>query len=89
MHRLVAAAAALLGSSLSFTSVSIACCTFRATVSPLQLVSESGILWLHPYQDPHHGCRTVSRCFMTMRSRRVYAMSESGAAAVTELVKIL
>ena len=49
----------------------------------------SGILWLCPYQDPYHGWRTVTRCLMTMHSRRVYAMSESGAAAVTELVKIL
>ena len=42
MHRLVAPATALLGSSLSFTSASTACCTFRATVSPLQLVLEVG-----------------------------------------------
>ena len=37
VYRLVAAVTALLGSSLNLTSASTASCTFRATVSPLQV----------------------------------------------------
>ena len=73
---------------IEFTSARIAFYTVRVQRIPSQLVSEVG---LRTYQDPHRARRrTVSRCFMTMRSGRVYAMSESGdTAAVTEVVKIL
>ena len=58
--------------------------------SSLTVGVRSGIRWLCLYQDPHRVRRTtVSRIFMTTCSGRVYAMSESGDTAVTELVKIL
>ena len=87
----VSAVAALLSSSLSLVCIRVNCILYGPRVANLFTVGvRSGIGWLRTYQDPHRARRqTVSGCFVTTRSGRVYAMRESGDAAVTELVKIL
>ena len=87
----VSAVAALLSSSLSLVCIRENCLLYGPRVANSFTVGvRSGVRWLRTYQDPHRARRrTVSGRFMTTRSGWVYTMSESGDAAVTELVKIL